>query len=553
MDWEKLESTEGIFSYNPTLSGSWNYDLIYERCKQENIEVLACLKTLPNWMLNTYPESERDAENVPVRYGKDFTDPLSYLEQAKVAFQYAARYGSNTNVNPALLSVSTTPRWYGDYPNTVRIGLDLIKYIECDNERDKTWKGRKGYQTAREYAANLSAFYDGHKNTMGAAAGVKNADPDMKVVIAGLVTGSDYVKGMVDWCREFRGYNPDGSVNLCWDIVNFHLYTDNASSSQNGTSTRGAAPEVTNSAEILQNFVKVSRELCNDLPVWITEAGFDIAQNSPLKAIAIGNKSAMQTQADWILRTSLSSARNGIEKVFYYQMYDDNPLAGMFGSSGLLNDNETRRPSADYLFQTNKLFGEYVYKETLNHDPVVDRYELDGKSLYILTVPDEVGRTADYTLNLGGTGSAKIYTPTPGSDNMAVQDLPVNGGNVKLTVGETPIFVITATIPSNARVASSEIIPALLLESKAVEKELVVYPNPASGHVTIDMANDVSYNLEVKIFDAGSGRLYTNEIVNKNGSKVSHKMNISHLPTGTYVMDVKQGNKHTFQKIVKIN
>ena len=553
MDWEKLESTQGVFSYNPTLSGSWNYDLIYERCKQENIEVLACLKTLPNWMLNTYPESERDAENVPVIYGKDFTQPLSYLEQAKVAFQYAARYGSNTSVDPSLLSVSTTPRWYGDYPNTVRIGLNLIKYIECDNERDKTWKGRKGYQTAREYAANLSAFYDGHKNTMGVAAGVKNADPNMKVVIAGLVTGADYVKGMVDWCREFRGYNPDGTVNLCWDIVNFHLYTDNASSSQSGTSTRGAAPEVTNSAEILQNFVKVSRELCNDLPVWITEAGYDIAQNSPLKAIAIGNKSAQQTQADWILRTSLSSARNGIEKVFYYQMYDDNPLAGIFGSSGLINDNETRRPSADYFFQTNKLFGEYVYKETLNHDPIVDRYELDGKSLYILTVPDEVGRTANYNLNLGATGLAKIYTPTPGSDNMAMQEMPVNNGNITVTASETPIFVIASAPASNARVASSEIIPVSLSEDNVAERKLIVYPNPATEFITIDMANDISYNLEVKIFDAGSGRLYKEEIVSKNGSKVSHKMNISHLPTGTYVMDVKQGNTHSFQKVVKIN
>ena len=49
---------------------------------------------------------------------------------------------------------------------------------------------------------------------MGPAIGIKNADPAMKVVIAGLVTGSDYVKGMVDWCKEFRGYKADGSVNF---------------------------------------------------------------------------------------------------------------------------------------------------------------------------------------------------------------------------------------------------------------------------------------------------------------------------------------------------
>jgi endoglucanase len=248
--------------------------------------------------------------------------------------------------------------------------LDLIKYIECDNERDKWWKGRKGYQTAREYAANLSAFYDGHKNTMGAGVGVKNADPNMKVVIAGLVTGPDFVKGMVDWCKEFRGYNPDGTVNLCWDIVNFHLYTDNGSSNQSGTSTRGAAPEKTNANQILDDFVKVAREVSNDLPIWITEAGYDVHESSPIKTIAIGSKSPSQVQADWILRTALFSARHGIEKLFFYQMYDDNPAAGMFGSSGLINEDQTRRPTADFFFQANKLFGEYVYKETIHSDPL---------------------------------------------------------------------------------------------------------------------------------------------------------------------------------------
>jgi endoglucanase len=552
MDWEKLESREGVFSYNPTLSGSWNYDLIYERCKQENIEVLACLKTLSNWMLETYPESERDHENVPVRYGKDFADPLSYIEQSRVAFQYAARYGSNTNVDPSLLSVSTTPRWYGDYPNTVKIGLNLIKYIECDNERDKWWKGRKGYQTAREYAANLSAFYDGHKNTMGPAVGVKNADPNMKVVIGGLVTGPDYVKGMVDWCKEFRGYNPDGSVNLCWDIVNFHLYTDDASSSQSGTSTRGAAPEVTNASEILQNFVRVTREVSNDLPVWITEAGYDISQTSPLKAIPIGNKSVMQTQADWILRTSLFSARNGIEKVFFYQMYDDNPYGGIFGSSGFVNDDQSRRPSADYFLQTKNLFGEYVYKETIHTDPVVDRYELNGQSLFILAVPDEVGRTAQYTLNLGGSGIAKIYTPKAGSSTMDVQELPITDGKVTLTATETPVFVL-ASDAFNQRTAAAEMIAPVAETVKTLHEAVKVYPNPTTDFINIDIGNNHASSPEIKIFDSKSGRLYKQEKVQGSATKMPYKMDISQLPTGIFVIEIMQGNDRAFRKLVKVN
>ncbi|MDQ6480847.1 carbohydrate-binding protein [Dyadobacter sp. LHD-138] len=555
MDWEKLESSEGVYSFNPTLSGGWNYDAIYERCKAANIEVLADLKTIPGWMQSTYPEDQRDAENVPVRYGKDFTDPLSYIEQAKIAFQYAARYGSNTAVNPALLSVYSIPRWNYDTPNTVKIGLDLIKYIECDNERDKWWKGRKGYQTAREYAANLSAFYDGHKNTMGPAIGVKNADPNMKVVIAGLVTGPDYVKGMVDWCKEFRGYKADGSVNLCWDIVNFHLYTDNGSSSQSGTSTRGAAPEVTIANTILDGFVNVSHELSQDMPVWITEAGYDVHQESPLKAIPIGNKTALETQGDWILRTSLFSARHGISKVFFYQMYDDNSYGGMFGTSGLVNADMSRRPAADYLYQVNKLFGAYAYQETTNQDPIVDRYALDGKSLYIVTVPDEQGRTASHTLNIGNFTGAKIYRPKAGSDNMEMEEVALTAGNLTFTATETPTFIIPTTA-NNARQARTD--SALFtntlaapVENMNLHKTVMVYPNPSVSDITIDMKNKSNAPIEINLFDASAGRLHKQVKIEKGNTSEKKKIDISTLPTGVYILEIKQGNERAFRKVIK--
>ncbi|GLU56870.1 hypothetical protein Dfri01_63310 [Dyadobacter frigoris] len=558
MDWEKLEANEGQFSYNPTLSGGWNYDAIYQRCKEANIEVLACLKTVPGWMLATYPESERDAENVPVRYGKDFADPLSYKDQARVAFQYIARYGSNTNVDPSLLSVYTLPRWTGDTPNTLKIGLNLIKYIECDNERDKWWKGRKGYQTAREYAANLSAFYDGHKNTMGPGIGVKNADPNIKVVNAGLVTGPDYIKGMVDWCREFRGYNADGSVNLCWDIVNFHLYTDNASSSQSGTSTRAAAPEVTTANQLLENFVQVSHDISHDMPVWITEAGYDIAQTSPLKVIPIGNKSALETQGDWILRTSLFSARHGISKMFFYQMYDDNDGGGIFGSAGLINEDQSRRPSADYLYQVNKLFGEYSYKETTYQDPLVDRYDLDGKSLYILTVPDEKGRTANYTLHVGDFSHAKVYRPKAGSDNMDMEEVEVVAGNITVTATETPMFIVGSA--SNARIASTDSIMAtasLVTALSTTETALTlhesvqVYPNPTARYISIDVMNKNDSPVEINVFDAGIGRLHKQLHVNKENQSELKGIDISALPAGVYIIEIKQGNNRAFRKVIK--
>lgn len=445
LDWERLESSEGSYTFNPTHSGGWNYDALYQRLKAEGIEVLACIKTLPGWLLNTWPADQRDHENVPVRGGADFSNPASYREQARMAFQFAARYGRNTSLSRSLVTVNTTPRWPGDGINEVKIGLNLITYMECDNERDKWWKGAKAYQTPAQYAANLSAFYDGHKNTLGAGIGVKNADPTMQVVMAGLAKPDpEYVKGMVEWCRQNRGYRPDGSVNLCWDIINYHNYSNDAGTSQGGNSTRGAAPEVSDAGPVARSFVQMARQYCGNMPVWITETGFDTNQGSPFKAIAIGSRSVQETQADWILRTALLYPRYGVERVFFYQLYDDNPgSATQFATMGLLNADRSPRLATRYLTQANQLLGEYAFKESLNATPVVDRYELNGQSAYALVVPDERGRTMQYTLNLGTASYADVYRPTSGSA-LAVQRVNLTNGQLSVLLTETPLFVVPA-------------------------------------------------------------------------------------------------------------
>ncbi len=557
MDWEKLESREGVYSYNPTLSGGWNYDAIYQRCQEAGIEVLACLKTLPGWLQASYAESDRDAELVPVRSGKDFASPASYVEQARLGFQYAARYGRNKGVNPGLLSVDTQPRWTGDTPNSVKIGLGLIHYIECDNERDKWWKGRKGYQTGREYAANLSAFYDGHKGSMGVGVGVKNADPSMQVVMAGLagaVGGADYIRGMIDWCREYRGYKADGGVNLCWDVMNFHLYCSNDPGLSQGVgSTRGAAPEVTTAAQTMKTYVQLAHDQAGDMPVWLTESGYDVVQTSPLKAIPIGSKSALDTQADWMLRMALLSARTGIDRVFYYQMYDDNNGGGVFGSSGLINEGTvpSRRPVADYLYQTAKLFGGYSYKETLGQDPLVDRYESAGQSMYAIAVPDEKGRTATYTLNLGTATRAWVYRPKAGANDMTVEQVAVTGGKVTLTATETPLFVTTSPIASGARVGVVENVLAKPEEKQPLHATVNVYPNPTADFITVSVDNSNMTDLEVTLFDANLGRLHKQLTIQKSDQVLSRKIDLSNLPVGIYVMEMKQGADRAFRKIVK--
>ena len=441
MNWNKLENTKGDYTFNPTNNGGWNYDLIYTRCKQENILVLADMKNCARWLVNTYPTGMQDLDNVPVPYGQVKTAPASYIDQAKAAFQFAARYGYNTAVDPALVTVNSKPRWANDQPNVVKIGMSLVKYIECGNEWDKWWKGPATKQTPEEYAANLSAFYDGDKGRLGNNVGVKTADPGMQVVIGGLATCDvSFVQRIIDWCKANRGYRTDGSVNLCFDVINYHYYNNNGDILTHSKATTGVAPELSKAGTIADAFVKLANSLKNPPEVWVTESGYDINQGSYQKAIPIGDKPALITQADWILRSSLLYIRHGIKRVFYYQLLDDAPNSSVqYATSGLATDGK-RRPAADYILQVNKLMGDFTYRSTINADPIVDKYISGSRKMYILTVPDQQQRKATYTLNLG-TPKANIYTPKPGAEEMVSSQVNTTAGKLSVNVTETPTFI----------------------------------------------------------------------------------------------------------------
>lgn len=445
LDWDKLENKEGDYSFNPTTRGGWNYDVIYERAKAEGIDILACIKNTPDWLYSTYPTAEQDRDHVPLAYKTDRLKPDSYIAMARVAFQFAARYGANKNVDQKLVKVFAKQRWNGDSVNEVKIGLNTIKYIECNNEPDKWWKGEMSKQTGQEYAANLSAFYDGHKGTLGKGVGVKTADSTMIVVMGGLGRPDiHFIKDMVEWCKNNRGFKKDGSVNLCFDVINYHLYSNDNTGwfGKYVNKKRGVAPELTNQAEIANLFVDYAEGLRKGFEVWVTEAGYDLSNTSIQRAIPIGTKSAQITQADWMIRSSLLYARHGINRAAFYQLYDTDPNGhgGIFGSSGFVGHNK-RRPVADYFFQVKNLMGNYKYYNTVHDDPIVDIYKDGSKTMYVLVVPDEVDRKELYKLDLKGASKANIYTLNPGHDEMIKKEVNLENSLLSVTVTETPVFV----------------------------------------------------------------------------------------------------------------
>ncbi|SEN57266.1 hypothetical protein SAMN05216436_11857 [bacterium A37T11] len=447
LDWDKIEDSQGLYTFSPTRRGGWDYDLMYERCKEEGIFISPCIQSTPDWMYNSYPQGMKDHDVPPVFYKANREKPESYLALAKAGFQFAARYGTNSKIDSSMIHLVKQQRWFNDRLNKIRLGLNLIKYVECRNEPDKWWKGKSVQQTGRQYAANLSAFYDGHKGTLGPGVGVKTADPNMQVVMGGLAKPDvNFVKEMVEWCKENRGYHKDGSVNLCFDVLNFHMYSNDNISWFNKlfrSSSHGKAPELSDQGLVADEFIKLSGQLKN-MPVWTTEVGYDLDERSAQRAIAIGSKSPEMVQADWIVRTGLNYARHGVDRVFYYQLYDAEPKGQSsgypFGHSGLVQDGK-RRIAADYILQINNAFGQYHYTKTISSEPFVDLYENGSKKMYVMVVPDEIDKKENFQLELGTTQKVLLKYLKPGSGQMASKEVAVNGGKLLVHVTETPLFV----------------------------------------------------------------------------------------------------------------
>ena len=80
LNWNRLEDKPGNYSFNPAMNGGWDYDIIYQRCKQDSILVLADLKNTADWLLESYPASSRDNDGPPVPYRKSLDEPASYAD-----------------------------------------------------------------------------------------------------------------------------------------------------------------------------------------------------------------------------------------------------------------------------------------------------------------------------------------------------------------------------------------------------------------------------------------------------------------------------------------
>jgi hypothetical protein len=328
--WRWFENKKGLNAFEPTALGNGNYDTHYAALKAKGIAPVFVINTLPDWF-NDYPAGVPwDMDHKPKAYLADAQDAMSYKAIARFAFQLAARYGKVKH-DPSVLTLDTTPRWENDPINEKKSGLNLLNYIEVWNEPDKWWKGDLGAFNPEDYAALLSACYDGHEGKLGAGHGIKTADPSMNVVMAGLATlNTDYVDRMNDWFKTHRS-----DKRFAAEVLNFHHYSNrNDINSKTGFDI-GVSPEADKLGEKLAVVNVWRKKNYPNQQLWLSEYGYDTSDASPQRPDTYGKLTLDELQGMWLVRSSLEIIASGFDRAFIFNAIDEPGENGLFAASGL--------------------------------------------------------------------------------------------------------------------------------------------------------------------------------------------------------------------------
>ena len=452
---EDFPQTASTLNPDVMFTNRWgSFDNYYQQLKTLGIGVDICIQggvSNKTGLSGSRPNYQGDM---------DSEKASSYYAHGASMFQHAARYGSNTNIDPTLVKVA---------PGTTKeIGLDLIEYYENWNEPNATWESAGNQFTAAQFAAMTSADYDGHMGTMGPGVGIKNADPNAKLVMGGLVgLATDFIKQMNKWFEANRTEEQwlethdtlDGYVMYPFDVINVHYYCPD------GTAQTGLSPEDDNLYERIAAVVSFRNRYYPKAELWLSEFGWDSNQGSSQSAtveytdsrdilrnegINVG-LNGKEVQGRWLVREYLILAAAGVDRVQQFMMPDSGTGgSGRFESCGMIEmGTNERKPSWYYVGTMNYWLKTAMFEkelETGKDDLLAYQFKEKGNddrviALWCTTSNNQVVNGYELTLP-EGTNYAYLVTLEDKTKWGVVESLTITDGKVSVDVSEKPIFVL---------------------------------------------------------------------------------------------------------------
>jgi hypothetical protein len=386
-------------------------------------------------------------------YGFDRNNPLTYSEIARDVFVLATRGGKNKELPDYPVYVS--PNWWEPSQKKIK-GGGFYDIIEGGNEWNAWWAGLDGYLSGAQLGTAWSAMYDGHKKLIKNA-GVKNADKNILVSNGGVASDRpDILLEVIDWSKKYRGYKNGKSVDLPFDVYQFHCYP--SSEGQYSNSKGGLPPELGMIPKVEQ-IVKLANKYAGGLRTLVGEWGYDVHPESTQNAPAYSNYSAEQSRAHLAVRAILGFAQSGVWGAEWYRLYQDWPntiydnVGEQFATMALLrqmDDKATiikRTLVGDYFKQLSQ-FSDFVFTEAIRNDSLrVLKFSNGSENMYAIWSVEKVTinsntnrpvyfeRKGSYALNV--TGNLYRFVDD-GSGAMSAVEF--SGGTIDYCA--KPVFVV---------------------------------------------------------------------------------------------------------------
>ena len=418
--------------YTPNIPDfMWDWDGFFSDLRARGVSGFPAVQGPAPWV---------DDGGAPPAQGSP-TAAASYIAHGETMFQIAARWGS-VKLPDAKLKLE---------PDQTRAsGLGTVEYFEDYNEEDNV----KSF-TGDVFAAMASADYDGDQSRLGTNIGVKNADPNAKLVMGGLSgaygSGDTWINSItkfLDAMRTWSTANRAGSFPA--DVINVHYYSFGS-----GAPAPALSPEDDKVEARLAAVVAYRDQHLPGTPVWWTEFGYDTFAESPLHAPALGSNSAFTVQAQWLVRDLLAALEAGIDRATLFELDDTctPPAAAcntQFATCGLLaSPGSAPKPSWYFLatFRARLLTMTYVADVASGQADVKIAKFNDtkgtGGALVVWAPTSSATVHTGYALALPtGSTSARAVALVDKQPNGVETALMPTGGYVTLDVTETPTVVL---------------------------------------------------------------------------------------------------------------
>lgn len=396
--------------------GSWgDMDSYYSAMKEQNISIIPCIQggSSAIYGKDSYPE-------IAAPDGADTLDPASYTIHAQALYQIAARYGSNKEIDLSTINITDAQE--------VQVGMGLLDAVENSNEPNKGWSGKANYYTPYELAAMCSADYDGHEGTIPNA-GVKNADPDFRLAMGGLVGTStmiDYLSQMKLWFDYNRS---DGKFAV--DIINVHIGPDDVN------------PETSSFKETINKLQTWIDENIPGTELWISEFEVPMSDCETEGVDNHDNELYQLRYAQRVARTYLTAIGLNVDRVSKFQLRDEGE--GVYYNSGLVTQKGSWEKKTAWYYVScmtdvleNADFAEDVSTKNVSIYKFTERTSND--TIYCFWSPTSNGTEIP---NFKFTADGKYAYLTQPSEYAegTTENLAIQNGEITLTVTETPVFV----------------------------------------------------------------------------------------------------------------